>query len=125
MTEFRAAVNLRCPRGHRLGRDARGVARVRLGAEKASWQRIMAGLDKHFGEDVDLDPSMQAVILRLLAGRTPTRRQAGSHASGDDPGAAAHQRHRPTALRYRATRPRTPFGSPAHCAERRPPGGAG
>lgn len=33
---------------------------------KASWQKIMAGLDKHFGEDASLDPAMQADILRFL-----------------------------------------------------------
>lgn len=33
---------------------------------KASWQRIMSGLDQHFGENASLDPATQADILRFL-----------------------------------------------------------
>ncbi len=33
---------------------------------KASWQRMMAGLDQHFGENASLDPATRADILRFL-----------------------------------------------------------
>jgi len=33
---------------------------------KASWQRVMGGLDRHFGENASLDPVTQADILRFL-----------------------------------------------------------
>jgi hypothetical protein len=33
---------------------------------KASWQRVMGGLDQHFGENASLDPATQADILRFL-----------------------------------------------------------
>lgn len=33
---------------------------------KASWRRVMGGLDKHFGENASLDPATQADILRFL-----------------------------------------------------------
>lgn len=33
---------------------------------KASWRRMMSGLDKHFGEDASLDPATQADILKFL-----------------------------------------------------------
>ncbi len=33
---------------------------------KASWQRLMSGLDQHFGENASLDPATQADILRFL-----------------------------------------------------------
>ena len=33
---------------------------------KVSWQRMMGGLDKHFGENASLDPATQADILRFL-----------------------------------------------------------
>lgn len=33
---------------------------------KASWQRLMSGLDRHFGENASLDPVTQADILRFL-----------------------------------------------------------
>ena len=33
---------------------------------KASWRRMMSGLDKHFGENASLDPATQADILRFL-----------------------------------------------------------
>jgi mono/diheme cytochrome c family protein len=33
---------------------------------KASWQRLMTGLDNHFGENASLDPATQADILRFL-----------------------------------------------------------
>ncbi len=33
---------------------------------KASWQRIMGGLDQHFGENASLDPATQADILKFL-----------------------------------------------------------
>jgi Dihaem cytochrome c len=33
---------------------------------KASWQRLMGGLDNHFGENASLDPATQADILRYL-----------------------------------------------------------
>ena len=33
---------------------------------KASWRRLMGGLDRHFGEDASLDPATQADILRFL-----------------------------------------------------------
>lgn len=33
---------------------------------KASWQRLMNGLDQHFGENASLDPATQADILRFL-----------------------------------------------------------
>ncbi|MFP5403408.1 MAG: diheme cytochrome c [Gammaproteobacteria bacterium] len=33
---------------------------------KASWQRLMAGLDDHFGENASLDPATRADILRFL-----------------------------------------------------------
>lgn len=52
---------------------------------KASWQKVMAGLDKHFGEDASLDPATQADILRFLEahaadGGGATRRAAASEA---------------------------------------------
>ena len=33
---------------------------------QASWRRIMADLDRHFGENASLDPATQADILRFL-----------------------------------------------------------
>lgn len=33
---------------------------------KASWRKIMGGLDQHFGENASLDPATQADILRFL-----------------------------------------------------------
>jgi hypothetical protein len=33
---------------------------------KASWRRLMSGLDRHFGENASLDPATQADILRFL-----------------------------------------------------------
>ena len=33
---------------------------------KASWRRMMGGLDKHFGENASLDPATQADILKFL-----------------------------------------------------------
>jgi hypothetical protein len=33
---------------------------------KASWRRMMGGLDNHFGENASLDPATQADILRFL-----------------------------------------------------------
>lgn len=33
---------------------------------KASWRRVMTGLDEHFGENASLDPATQADILRFL-----------------------------------------------------------
>ncbi|MFN3543289.1 MAG: diheme cytochrome c [Thiobacillus sp.] len=33
---------------------------------KASWRRLMGGLDTHFGENASLDPATQADILRFL-----------------------------------------------------------
>ena len=33
---------------------------------KASWRRLMGGLDQHFGENASIDPATQADILRFL-----------------------------------------------------------
>jgi hypothetical protein len=33
---------------------------------RASWRRVMVGLDQHFGENASLDPVTQADILRFL-----------------------------------------------------------
>ena len=33
---------------------------------KASWQRLMGGLDRHFGENASLDPATRADILHFL-----------------------------------------------------------
>lgn len=33
---------------------------------RASWQRVMTGLEQHFGEDASLDPATQADILKFL-----------------------------------------------------------
>jgi hypothetical protein len=33
---------------------------------RASWQRVMGGLEQHFGENASLDPATQADILRFL-----------------------------------------------------------
>ena len=33
---------------------------------KASWRRVMGGLERHFGENASLDPATQADILRFL-----------------------------------------------------------
>lgn len=33
---------------------------------RASWQRLMGGLDNHFGDNASLDPATQADILRFL-----------------------------------------------------------
>jgi hypothetical protein len=33
---------------------------------KASWRRMMGGLERHFGENASLDPATQADILRFL-----------------------------------------------------------
>ena len=33
---------------------------------KASWRRLMGGLDQHFGENASLDPATQADILKFL-----------------------------------------------------------
>ena len=41
---------------------------------KASWRRLMGGLDQHFGENASLDPATQADILRFLETRFRRRR---------------------------------------------------
>lgn len=41
---------------------------------QASWQKIMADLDRHFGENASLDPATQTDILRFLE----------AHAAGHD-----------------------------------------
>ena len=33
---------------------------------RASWQRLMSGLEQHFGENASLDPATQADILKFL-----------------------------------------------------------
>lgn len=33
---------------------------------RASWRRVMGGLDQHFGDNASLDPAIQADILRFL-----------------------------------------------------------
>lgn len=33
---------------------------------RASWRRVMGGLEQHFGEDASVDPVVQADILRFL-----------------------------------------------------------
>lgn len=33
---------------------------------RASWRRLMAGLDRHFGDNASLDPATQADILKFL-----------------------------------------------------------
>jgi hypothetical protein len=33
---------------------------------RASWRRLMGGLDRHFGENASLDPTTQADILKFL-----------------------------------------------------------
>jgi hypothetical protein len=33
---------------------------------RASWRRVMGGLDQHFGDNASLDPATQADILRFL-----------------------------------------------------------
>jgi len=44
---------------------------------KASWRRMMGGLDNHFGENASLDPATQADILKFLeansADATPSK----------------------------------------------------
>ena len=53
---------------------------------KASWRRMMSGLDKHFGENASLDPATQADILKFLeanaanSGSKVPRRMAANEA---------------------------------------------
>ena len=53
---------------------------------KASWRRMMSGLDKHFGENASLDPATQADILKFLeanaanSGSKVLRRMAANEA---------------------------------------------
>ncbi len=53
---------------------------------KASWRRMMSGLDKHFGENASLDPATQADILKFLeanaanSGNKVPRRMAANEA---------------------------------------------
>jgi len=53
---------------------------------KASWRRMMRGLDKHFGENASLDPATQADILKFLeanaanSGNKVPRRMAANEA---------------------------------------------
>jgi cytochrome c553 len=47
---------------------------------KASWQRLMKGLDQHFGENASLDPATQADILRFLEANAA---DSGSSRIGD------------------------------------------
>lgn len=37
---------------------------------KASWQQIMASLDKHFGDNAELDPQTEKAILGYLSGNS-------------------------------------------------------
>lgn len=47
---------------------------------RASWQRLMGGLDRHFGENASLDPATQADILRFLEAHAA---DSGSSRMGD------------------------------------------
>lgn len=47
---------------------------------RASWQRMMSGLDSHFGENAGLDPATQADILRFLEANAA---DSGSSRMGD------------------------------------------
>jgi hypothetical protein len=47
---------------------------------RASWQRLLSGLDRHFGADASLDPATAASIARWLA--------ANARGQGDSPAPA-------------------------------------
>jgi hypothetical protein len=46
---------------------------------KSSWQRLMGGLDHHFGENASLDPATQADILKFLEANAA---DSGTHPTG-------------------------------------------
>jgi hypothetical protein len=46
----------------------------------ATWSRLMAGLDKHFGSDASVDPQLNQEIARYLVANA-----AGNRSRGDDP----------------------------------------
>ncbi|MDT3707036.1 MAG: diheme cytochrome c [Thiobacillus sp.] len=91
---------------------------------RASWQKMMSGLDQHFGEDASLDPATEADILKFL--------EANAADSGDSKMGSRVMRMdkntaplRITETRWfvrkhdevpRATWSRKSIGSPANCA---------
>lgn len=44
----------------------------------ASWTKLMAGLDRHFGENAELDPEAQAALERWLVARAGGTREGGA-----------------------------------------------
>ena len=92
---------------------------------KASWRRVMAGLDAHFGENASLEPTIQADILRFLETHAA---DSGSSRMGDRVmrrGAPDAAPLRITETRWfvrehhdvsRTTWTRTSIGSAANCA---------
>src|SRR5512138_1317525 len=92
---------------------------------RASWRRLVGGLDHHFGENASLDPATQADILRFLeahAADSGTSRMGERVMRGIDAGAAPL---RITETRWfvkkhdevsRAVWSRKSVGSAANCA---------
>ena len=92
---------------------------------RASWQRLMSGLEQHFGENASLDPATQADILRFLEANAA---DSGSSRMGDK--VMQRMDTKPAPLRITETRwfvrkhdevPRTTWsrkavGSAANCA---------
>lgn len=90
---------------------------------RASWQKLMGGLDKHFGENASLDPATQADILKFLEAHAADRGSGMGRRVMRMDGNAAPLRI--TETRWfvrkhdevpRATWSRKSIGSPAHCA---------
>jgi mono/diheme cytochrome c family protein len=92
---------------------------------KASWRKMMGGLDQHFGDDASLDPATQADILKFLeahAADSGNSRMGRRVMQGMD---AQNPPLRITETRWfvrkhdevpRSTWSRKSIGSPANCA---------
>ena len=92
---------------------------------RASWRRVMGGLEQHFGEDASLDPATQADILRFLEANAA---DSGNSRMGDKVMQRMDKNAAPlriTETRWfvkkhdevpRATWTRKSIGTPANCA---------
>jgi hypothetical protein len=81
----------------------------------ASWSRIMAGLDKHFGTDASLDPASQADIAAWLKSHAGTDRRTSEAPPQDRISKSSWfvGKHDEVSA---STWKRASVGSPANCA---------
>lgn len=90
-----------------------------------SWQRLMGGLERHFGENASLDPALAQAITRFLVAHAAetsdnrrARRIAGSIPAGEAPlrvSDTAYFRHEHDEIPPRIWR-RPAIGSRSNCA---------